>query len=163
MSDEKKPSEANTNLLDKTAIEICASQLTNSGVLAAATTINSISKRKPSNTELAKQLIDMQLTLNDSLESDNLIDSQQSLMAQAITLDSLFHRLTRMAFIHDNPAQFETLLKLALKAQAQSRCSYEAISKIKNPPNPTFVKQQNVAQGHQQVNNIEPSDNGSHG
>ena len=49
----------------------------------------------------------------------------------------------------------ETFLRLALKAQAQCRCTLEALSNIKNPP-VVFAKQANISQGHQQINNGVP-------
>ena len=47
----------------------------------------------------------------------------------------------------------ETYLRLALKAQAQCRATVEALAEIKNPRPVAFVKQANIAQGPQQVNN----------
>lgn len=51
------------------------------------------------------------------------------------------------------PEMFETYMRLGLRAQNQTRTTLESLAKIKNPPNPTFVKQANIAGGHQQVNN----------
>ena len=42
---------------------------------------------------------------------------------------------------------------LALKAQAQCRATLEALAEIKNPRPVSFVKQANIANGPQQVNN----------
>jgi len=44
-------------------------------------------------------------------------------------------------------------LKLALRAQNQCRATIETLSVVKNPPTATFVRQANIAAGHQQVNN----------
>lgn len=71
------------------------------------------------------------------------------LATQAMTLDTIFHSLASRASEQTNLKHYDSFLKLALKAQAQSRCAMEAISKIKNPPNATFVKQTNYAQGPQ--------------
>ena len=46
----------------------------------------------------------------------------------------------------------ELYFKLALKAQAQCRNTWEAFSKIQNPPLANYVKQQNIAH-NQQINN----------
>ena len=77
------------------------------------------------------------------------------LVSQAKALDTLFNALARRA--GNNMGHYidtvDTYMKLALKAQAQSRCTWETISKIKNPPNATFVKQANIAHGNQQINN----------
>ena len=98
--------------------------------------------------------------LKEVSEDDNMERCQQILAAQAITLNAVFSNYLQKAVIQTSRTHSEQLLKLALKAQSQSRCTMETISKIKNPPNATFVKQQNVAHGHQQVNNhvATPSD-----
>ena len=79
------------------------------------------------------------------------------LTTQAQTLDALFNHLTRLAYRNwDNLNVAERLLRLAFKAQTQSRATVETVGNIKNPP--TFIAQQaNIAHGPQQVNNGEPS------
>ena len=47
----------------------------------------------------------------------------------------------------------DTYMRLALKAQAQCRSTLEALAEIKNPRPVSFVKQANIANGPQQVNN----------
>jgi hypothetical protein len=49
----------------------------------------------------------------------------------------------------------ETYLRLALKAQSQSRASIESLTQIKNPP-VVYARQANFANGPQQVNNGGP-------
>jgi hypothetical protein len=82
------------------------------------------------------------------------------LVAQAHTLNALFNHLTRLAYRNwDNFDATERLLRLALKAQTQSRATVETLGNIKNPP--TFIAQQaNIAHGPQQVNNGEPTRTG---
>jgi len=88
------------------------------------------------------------------IASDSTMErSQQLLASQAIALDTVFNSLAHKAANQDTLPKYEAFMKLALKAQAQSRCTLETISKIKNPPNATFVKQANISQGHQQINN----------
>ena len=48
----------------------------------------------------------------------------------------------------------QALMSLAFKAQNQSRATLQALVQLKQPSNTTFVKQANIAQGHQQVNNL---------
>jgi hypothetical protein len=43
------------------------------------------------------------------------------------------------------------LMRVALKAQSQSRCTIDSLADIKNP-RPVFAKQTNIANGPQQVN-----------
>ena len=45
-------------------------------------------------------------------------------------------------------------MRFALKAQNQCRATLQALVQLKQPSHTTFVKQANVAQGHQQVNNL---------
>ena len=44
-------------------------------------------------------------------------------------------------------------MRLAFKAQSQCRATIETLALVKNPPAVAFVKQANIAAGHQQVNN----------
>lgn len=72
---------------------------------------------------------------------------------QAVSLQGLFVRMTEKAFQQKHSPHFEVLMKLALKAQSQSRATIETLSAIKNPPT-VFAQQANIAHGHQQVNNV---------
>jgi hypothetical protein len=76
------------------------------------------------------------------------------LTAQAHTLDALFHKLTQKALSADYTNQLETYMRLALKAQNQTRTTWEAISRIQNPT-VNYVKQANIAH-NQQINNGKP-------
>ena len=75
-------------------------------------------------------------------------------MSQAIALEQMFASLARQAKAQDKLLQYETHMRLALKAQNQSRATLQALVQMKQPSNTTFVKQANIAQGHQQVNNL---------
>jgi hypothetical protein len=44
-------------------------------------------------------------------------------------------------------------MNMALKAQSQSRATIQALTELKYPKQATFVKQANISNGHQQVNN----------
>ena len=77
------------------------------------------------------------------------------LLSQATALDVVFAELSRRAAanIGDYPDAFERYLKLALKAQNQSRMTLETLANVKNPP-VVYAKQANINNGgHQQVNN----------
>ena len=80
------------------------------------------------------------------------------LAAQAQTLDVIFNEYARLArlntFGHTSAA--ESFMRLGLKAQTQCRATIETLAAIKNPPNVAFVKQANISNGPQQVNNGEP-------
>lgn len=80
---------------------------------------------------------------------------EATLIAQAITLDKVFVDLIRRAAanIGQHERAMETYMKLALKAQSQCRTTLQTLAEIKNPRPVAFVKQANIAHGHQQVNN----------
>lgn len=75
------------------------------------------------------------------------------LIGQANTLQHLFTGLSRKAAHAEYLSQVQAFMGLALKAQAQCRATLEALAEIKNPRPVAFVRQANIAQGPQQVNN----------
>jgi len=80
---------------------------------------------------------------------------EETLLIQARTLDMLFNRLTRVALSATTVAAMAEPLRLAMRAQAQSRATLQAASDIRHPRR--YIGQQNVAEqynagGHQQVN-----------
>ena len=83
----------------------------------------------------------------------DLSRAEAMLITQAHTLNTLFTALTRRAVAQEYLNQYETYMRLALKAQSQCRATLETLATIKNPPPVTFVRQANVAHGPQQVNN----------
>jgi len=90
---------------------------------------------------------------------NDLTRAEAMLICQAHTLDALFFTLMRRATM--NMGEYldaaETYMRMALRAQAQCRGTLETLATIKNPPNPTFIRQANVAHGLQQVNNGTPA------
>jgi hypothetical protein len=82
--------------------------------------------------------------------------AEAMLIAQAHTLEAIFHELARRAAL--NMGEYinatEIFMRLALKAQSQCRATVETLVLMKNPPPVTFVRQANVAHGPQQVNNV---------
>ena len=84
----------------------------------------------------------------------DFVRTEALLLAQAHTLDAIFHNLARNAAHSEYLNQLEANLRLALKAQSQCRATLETLTAIKNPESVAFVRQTNIAQGPQQVNNI---------
>ena len=79
--------------------------------------------------------------------------AERMLIGQAESLQGIYARLVEFAMAADLLTKFDTYMRLALRAQNQSRMTLETLSAIKNPPT-MFVKQANVVQnGNQQVNN----------
>jgi hypothetical protein len=80
---------------------------------------------------------------------------EEMLITQAHTLDLIFNNLTRRAVANMQEGYVpiaETYLRLALKAQSQSRASIESLAQIKNPL-VVYARQANFASGPQQVIN----------
>ena len=81
------------------------------------------------------------------------------LYGQAMTLQTIFTNLARRSAM--NAGEYikaaDTYMRLALKAQSQCRATLEALAEIKNPRPVSFVKQANIANGPQQVNNGMPA------
>ena len=86
------------------------------------------------------------------VRAGNLAQVEKMLLSQATALQSLFARLVERGMGADLMPHYETHLRLALRAQAQSTRTLEVLAAIKNPP-VVIAKQANIAQGHQQVNN----------
>lgn len=89
----------------------------------------------------------------DQVAKGSTAPAEAALVSQASVLDAVFNDLMRLGYRNfDNFAVAERLMRLALKAQSQSRSTWETLSAIKNPP-VVYARQANIAHGHQQVNN----------
>ena len=75
------------------------------------------------------------------------------LVAQAHTLDAMFNSLAQQSRGCLLMPQFETVMRLAFKAQSQCRTTLETLAEIRHPRPVAFVHQANIANGPQQVNN----------
>ncbi|AOF85687.1 hypothetical protein BSY239_684 [Hydrogenophaga sp. RAC07] len=75
------------------------------------------------------------------------------LVGQATALQTIFTSLAKRAQRQEHLRQYESFLGLALKAQSQSRTTIQTLIDLKFPRQATFVKQANIANGPQQVNN----------
>jgi hypothetical protein len=96
------------------------------------------------------------VALTEQIEASNDGDMKRAeamLTAQAHTLDAIFNNLATRAINAEYLNNLDTYLKLALRAQSQSRATWETLSTIKNPPMMGYVRQANIANGPQQVNN----------
>ena len=79
------------------------------------------------------------------------------LIGQAQALQTMFVCLGRQAVSKTQLPQYTAFMNLALKAQSQSRATIQALVELKYPKQTNFVKQANIANGHQQINNNAPS------
>lgn len=76
------------------------------------------------------------------------------LVGQATALQTMFTSLAMRASKQEYLKNHQSFMVLALKAQAQSRATISALVDLKYPRQaPTFVRQANISNGHQQINN----------
>lgn len=103
-------------------------------------------------------LKEMVFELNRQVEATQNGDKRQLeslLLSQATTLNAIFAEMARRAAMNMNsniPAT-EAYMRMALRAQNQSRATLETLSNIKNP-SVVVAKQANITTGPQQVNNV---------
>ena len=88
------------------------------------------------------------------IQSGDLSKIEEMYISQAVALEAMFASLARRAKAQEKLLQYDTHMRFALKAQNQCRATLQALVQLKQPSNTTFVKQANIAQGHQQVNNL---------
>lgn len=90
----------------------------------------------------------------EQVNKGDLGRAEAMLVAQAHSLDALFHALVQKSAL--NMGEYldaaERFMRLALKAQSQCRATLETLAAIKNPP-VIYARQANIAHGPQQVNN----------
>jgi len=91
----------------------------------------------------------------DAVQQGDMRSAESMLLSQSVTLNAIFAEMARRAAMNmnGNIQATETFMRMALKAQSQSRSTLETLSAIKNPPI-VFAKQANITTGHQQVNNV---------
>lgn len=87
----------------------------------------------------------------------NMKPVEAMLYGQAQALQAIFTNLARRSAMNAGQYIYATdkYMRLALKAQAQCRATSETLAIVKNPM--PYIKQANIANGPQQVNNGEPS------
>ena len=90
------------------------------------------------------------------VKGGDLHTMEAMLISQATALQTIFVSLARRASTQERLPQYQAFLGLALKAQTQSRATISALVDLKYPRQATFVKQANIANGPQQVNNGTP-------
>lgn len=99
-----------------------------------------------------KVALDHLLDEGKRVNKGDMREVERMLVVQAHTLNIMFNSLALKATDAGWVDHHEYLLRLALKAQAQSRATLESLANIKNPTHVSFVRQANI--GHnQQVNN----------
>lgn len=101
---------------------------------------------------MVTEMVDELRQQSVAVHTDDLSRPESMLIAQAHSLDGLFGKLASQALMVGNLDGMERYMRLALKAQIQSRATLQTLAEIKAPKQIAFVKQANI--GNQvQVNN----------
>lgn len=99
----------------------------------------------------------------DAAAAGDLDAAKAMLMAQAVTLDTIFNQMARLAAscLHIQEGggwtmkkeAMDDMTRIAFKAQGQCRTTLQTLGELVNPRSVAFIKQANMANGPQQVNN----------
>lgn len=90
-----------------------------------------------------RAVYDQLVRVTGEAAAGNLRRSEELLVGQALVLDAMFHALARRARanLDHAPGVAETALRLALKAQSQSRATLETLGTLLHPPTAAFIRQ----------------------
>lgn len=104
-------------------------------------------------------LTDRLLDRIEQMKAGDMSEAEAMLLGQAHALQAIFVNLSRRTVKQEYLKQWETYMRMAMKAQNQCRMTLETLATLKNPP-VVFAKQANINNGgQQQVNNgTAPSD-----
>ena len=150
----KKPPAADT---PKAGANMSPAAIVTSPQVLAAAGIGSWSKAAIGDDAELQAVYELLALKTEQVRRGDMASAEAMLYGQAATLQAVFTALVRRAARADQIPQFQAAMSMALKAQAQSRATLEALAEIKNPRPVAFVKQANIANGPQQVNNGTPA------
>ena len=91
-------------------------------------------------------------TKSAAVNSGDLRHVESMLVNQAIALQHIFLRMTVRGIHQAKMEHIDGFMRLALKAQNQSRATLETLASMRTPP-VVYAKQANINHGNQQVNN----------
>ena len=91
-------------------------------------------------------------TKSAAVNSGDLSHVESMLVNQAIALQHIFLRMTVRGIHQTKMEHIDGFMRLALKAQNQSRATLETLASMRTPP-VVYAKQANINHGNQQVNN----------
>ena len=91
-------------------------------------------------------------TKSAAVNSGDLRHVEGMLINQAIALQHIFLRMTVRGTNQTKMEHIDGFMRLALKAQNQSRATLETLASMRTPP-VVYAKQANINHGNQQVNN----------
>ncbi|MDC6695267.1 hypothetical protein, partial [Leclercia adecarboxylata] len=141
--------EIQTEPRDKTPRNMSAAQHVMSPELLSASVITAC--HKLDNSDIAGYVTELKQQAN-SIHANDMSRPETMLIAQAHALDGLFAKLANRAFSVSSLDVMERYMRLALKAQNQTRTKLQTLAELKAPKQVAFVRQANI--GNQvQVNN----------
>lgn len=127
------------------------------GISLSASYMNAILGESFTNTILPDAgIADVASALKDKIatvQAGDMTTIEAMLIGQAQALQTMFVSLGGQAVSKTQLVQYTAFMNLALKAQSQSRATIQALVELKYPKQTNFVKQANIANGHQQINN----------
>jgi hypothetical protein len=136
-----------------------------SSVLTNTNTTRSFAKAAVGELNLTEAVAVMREKVS-AVNAGNLDGLEETLIAQAVSLNAIFNEMARRAYLNmgEHLNATDIYLRLGLKAQAQCRATLQTLSDMKSPQPIAFVKQANIANGLQQVNNgLAPAGSASRG
>ncbi|MDP9892597.1 hypothetical protein J2W32_000959 [Variovorax boronicumulans] len=101
--------------------------------------------------------IDEVRRITNAVKAGDLSDLEGMLVAQAIALQTMAANFANRAHQQTGQRNLEAFYGLALKTQAQSRATIQALVELKFPRQVVFSKNANINNGQQQINNGVPS------
>jgi hypothetical protein len=124
-------------------------------IVAPATSATTIvmTYAKPGDSEVGLSILKQLEAQEGRLATGSLVDAENMLMNQAVALQAIFTRLALRASSANGTEQIQCLMGLALRAQNGCRATLQTLGELKFPRQATFVRQANIANGPQQVNN----------
>lgn len=151
------PKDPQTLLLDRKqgdSMPIVKARAATKASLNAAMVVNAFQGNiMGKDVDISELATDMQTKFKEVSDGD-LSTMEAMLVGQATALQTMFTSLAMKAANQEYLKNYQSFMVLALKAQAQSRATISALVDLKYPKQAaTFVKQANISNGHQQVNN----------
>ena len=135
----------------KTSTEYFLSQSTIGASTTKALNFNGGISNESISLEYTKEVLEKSFK---ALQDGDLSSLEEMLLSQAFALNMAFNSLSVRATRQQDVSTIQMLMNLCFKAQNQSRATIDSLVRLKQPSNTQFIKQANIAQGHQQVNNL---------
>jgi hypothetical protein len=153
-TDSKNQLRISKNAHGHKTIERIEAEFAQSTVLLNAQTVRLFARGTAGVVDLTESLTLLQ-TKTEQVHSGDLSGPEAILVAQAVALDVIFNEMARRAALNmgEHLQATDTYMRLAMRAQGQCRATVQTLGELKNPRQIAFVKQANIASGHQQVNN----------